>query len=466
MTTNRRTFLKDSATAAGSLALANAMAPWAAHSEEKRRPNLLFILTDDHRWDALGSAGNPIVQTPNLDRIAAEGVSFTRNFVVTSICCTSRANIFSGMYGSRNGVEDFSVFFDPDTWSQCYPTLLRKAGYRTGFVGKWGVGHDLPEDEFDFWGGYAGQGKYLEEIDGKMTHMTERLGTKSLEFLEGCDGSQPFCLSISFKAPHCQDGAERQFPPDPDLESLYADTEIPRPETATEEYFSRLPEFLQQSEARKRWEVRFATDEMRQNSVRDYYRLITGVDNQVGNLLAKLEEMGALDNTVIVFTGDNGFYLGEHGLAGKWFMHEESIRTPLLVYDPTLPKEKRGRKVDPMALNIDISPTLLDYAGVEIPDRVQGRSVRSIVEGESPKDWRTEWFYEHHFKHPRIPQTEGVRTEVWKYTRYIDVDPVYEELFDLEKDPHEKNNLVGNPDYDSQLKQLRGKWEKMRDAVA
>ena len=372
MTTNRRVFLQNTGTALSGLTLAGSLSPWVAGAEEKRRPNLLFILTDDHRWDALGSAGNPIVQTPNLDRIAREGVSFTRNFVVTSICCTSRANIFTGMYGSRNGVETFSVPFDEETWNECYPALLRKAGYRTGFVGKWGIGGDLRDKDFDYWAGYAGQGKYLEEVDGEVTHMTERLGKKSLEFLEGCDGSQPFCLSISFKAPHCQDGAERQFPPDPDLESLYSDVEIPRPETASEDEFEKLPKFLQESEARKRWGVRFADEKMRQESVKDYYRLITGVDRQVGHLLKKLEEMGQLDNTVILFTGDNGFYLGEHGLAGKWFMHEESIRTPLLVYDPSLSKEKRGKKLDPMTLNIDISPTSAGLRGGRYPRSCSG----------------------------------------------------------------------------------------------
>ena len=447
------------------VALAGALSPWTAGAESRTRPNLLFILTDDHRWDALGSAGNPIVQTPNLDRIAREGVSFTKNFVVTSICCTSRANIFSGMYGSRNGIETFGVPFDPETWNECYPTLLRKAGYRTGFVGKWGVGKEPPENEFDYWAGFAGQGKYLEEVDGKLTHMTQRLGQKSLEFLDSCDGSQPFCLSISFKAPHCQDGAKRQFPPEPELESLYSGVEIPRPKTATEEAFRQLPKFLQESEARRRWTLRFATDEMRQESVRDYYRLITGVDREVGKLLVKLEEKGQLDNTVIVFTGDNGFYLGEHGLAGKWFMHEESIRTPLIVRDPTLPNEVRGKRVDAMALNIDISPTLLDYAGIDIPERVQGRSVRPWVQGLTPGDWRTEWFYEHHFKHRTIPQSEGVRTDRWKYCRYIEVDPVYEELYDLEKDPYEETNLATHPDSQDQLEKMRGKWRRMRSEV-
>ncbi len=461
---DRRSFIKNSGAAAGGFAIASSLQPWMARGEESR-PNLLFILTDDHRWDALGSAGNPIVQTPNLDRITREGVSFTRNFVVTSICCTSRANIFTGMYGSRNGVETFRTPFSPETWNECYPMLLREAGYRTGFVGKWGIGGESPEQDFDFWGGYAGQGVYLEEIEGETRHMTERLGNKSLEFLDGCDGSKPFCLSISFKAPHCQDGAERQFPPDPDLENLYSDVEIPRPETATEEEFQKLPEFLQESEARKRWGVRFANEEMRQNSVKDYYRLITGVDRQVGILLDKLEEMGELKNTVIIFTGDNGFYLGEHGLAGKWFMHEESIRTPLLVFDPSLPEEQRGKKLDPMTLNIDISPTLLEYAGVEIPDRVQGQSLRSLAHGKNPKDWRTEWFYEHHFEHPGIPQTEGVRTERWKYCRFIELDPVYEELYDLENDPLEQTNLASNSDYKNQLNEMRKKWEHLRESV-
>lgn len=462
---DRREFLRQTALAAGGLALSSGISAPPSRAGSGKPPNILFLLTDDHRWDALGSAGNPILQTPHLDRLAAEGVSFNRNFVTTAICCTSRASIFSGMYASRNGIHDFRTPFDSETWSQCYPSLLREAGYRMGFVGKWGVGGPMPESDFDYWTGFDGQGNYMEEVDGEVRHLTAKQGDQSMEFLNGCTADRPFCLSVSFKAPHCQDGAERQFPPEPDLESLYSDAVIPPPKTATEEHFNRLPAFLRESEARRRWGLRFASEEMRQDTVKDYYRLITGVDRQVGRMLDLLSEKGWLDNTVIVFTGDNGFYLGEHGLAGKWFMHEESIRTPLLIFDPTLPESMRGRRVDPMSLNIDLSPTLLDYAGIAVPDRVQGESLRSIVRGESPSDWRTEWYYEHLFEHDAIPRTQGVRTERWKYCRFIDANPVYEELYDLESDPLEETNLAAAPAASEHLEEMRGKWEEWRERV-
>jgi arylsulfatase A-like enzyme len=306
-------------------------------------------------------------------------------------------------------------------------------GYRTGVVGKWGLGDPLPKDRYDVFEGYAGQGKYFpkgkEGVPGE--HLTPKLGAKALAFLDGCTAQQPFLLQLYTKAPHCEDGANHQFPPDPRHKLLYSDAVIPVPATATEKHFRDLPEFLQNSEARVRWRVRFANDAMYQDTVKDYYRLVTGVDEVVGELVARLKEKGFADNTVIVFSSDNGFYLGEHGLAGKWFMHEESIRVPLIVYDPRLPERRRGSKVEQLALSVDIAPTIVDLATADVPKSMQGKSLVPLLEGRAPDDWRDDFFYEHRFAHPGIPKTEGVRGSRWKYTRYISVDPVHEELFDL-----------------------------------
>jgi arylsulfatase A-like enzyme len=287
------------------------------------------------------------------------------------------------------------------------------------------------------------------------------MGDQALEFLAGCDGSRPFCLSVSFKAPHVQDGAAREYPPDPRDETLYGDAAIPVPRTAGEKYFRLLPEFVQKSEGRVRWQRRFATPEMFQRNVKDYYRLITGMDREVGRILAALRQRKLEDNTLLVFTSDNGHFLGEHGLAGKWLPYEESIRVPLIVYDPRGPDEGRGHKVEAMTLNIDLAPTLLDYAGVAVPAGMQGRGLRPLVEGGRPA-WRDDWFYEHHTLPARIPPSEGVRTARWKYLRWVGPEPAVEELYDLQADPLEEQNLAAQPAHRKTLDHLRGRWARLR----
>ena len=262
-----------------------------------------------------------------------------------------------------------------------------------------------------------------------------------------------------------QDGDPRQFIPDPALMGLYKDATIPPPKLGDAAFFDALPEFFRTSENRVRWEKRFATPEAYQESVKNYYRLISGADVVVGRIVKKLEEAGLADNTVLVFTGDHGFYLGERGFAGKWYGHERSIRVPLVVYDPRLPKNAKGKRRNETVLTIDIAPTLLDLAGAKPPKVMQGRSLRPLLEGRDVDDWRTEFFYEHLFKHPKIPASEGVRTDRWKYLRYVDQKPVYEELYDLKADPEEAKNLAGEEKYAAALETMRRKWKKMREEL-
>lgn len=435
-----------------------------AANDSNSKPNILFLLTDDHRFDALGCMGNRIIQTPNIDRLAQEGVLFTNAFCTTSICSISRASILSGQYARRHGINDFATMFTPQAFAETFPMQLRKHGYRIGFLGKWGVGRDLPKDQYDFWGGFPGQGRYFEP--GRDKHMTRHLGDRALEFLDGCEPGKPFCLQISFKAAHCQDGEPWPFQPDPRFQSLYHDDFIPDPPTESASTglpeghsFSILPPFLKTSEARDRWYVRFAKRPLYQKSVKDYYRLISGVDAVVGELRAKLQEKGLADNTVIIFTGDNGFYLGDRGLAGKWFPHEESIRLPLILFDPALSKDLHGQR-DVLALNIDVAPTILDYAGVPIPATMQGQSLRPVVENKH-EEWRDDFYYEHRLKHPKIPSSEAVRNRRWKYVEYL-VEPRYVELFDLESDPHELRNLAEDPAYSERLAELRNRLQELR----
>jgi arylsulfatase A-like enzyme len=440
---------------------------WQPSASAAMRPNIIFLLTDDQRQDTLGAYGNPIIHTPQIDRLAAEGVTFNHAFVTTAICMTSRASILAGQYAARHGIWRFDTNFTPEQLAQTYPGVLKAAGYRTGFIGKWGVGQP-PKDFFDYNTGFPGQGNFFLEVNGERRHLESVMGDQALEFLGGAKPDQPFCLSISFKAPHVQDSANtahsQPFPYDPALEHLYQDVSIPVPALNAPHYFEQLPDFLQNSEARARWAIRFWGPERYQQSVKSYYRLISGVDVVVGRIREKLQEIGADQNTVIVFTSDHGFYLGEYGLAGKWFPHELSIRVPLIVFDPRLPAARRGARRNEMALNIDVAQTLLDAVGVAAPATMQGKSLMPLVRGEAPA-WRKEFFYEHLFHHPGLAKSEAVRTERWKYMRYVEMEPVHEELYDLERDPYETQNLAREPGYRAVLEDLRSRHDRLRAAA-
>jgi arylsulfatase A-like enzyme len=378
---------------------------------------------------------------------------------------TSRASIMLGQFAARHGVNDFSTPLTDAQLGDSYFGRLKEAGYRIGFVGKWGVGRP-PNEFFDFGRGYPGQGMYYDPNDPERPHMTEHLGNQAVEFLQTDDGRRPFCLSVSFKAPHVQDqDRENPFRYDVRLESLYADVTIPDVPLMAARYFDALPRFLKASENRVRWEVRFASPELYQRSVKGYYRLITGVDRQVGRILRQLDEMGAAENTIVAFSSDHGFFLGERGWAGKWYAHDVSIRVPLIVFDPHRAPDRQVAIRDEFVLNIDLAPTLLDFAQAPIPETVQGRSLAPLIRGEAVREWRDEFFYEHHFQHARIPRSEGIRTQRWKYIRYLDSQPLYEELYDLEADPIEEFNLAKGAARLDVLAAMRDKWQHLRDAA-
>lgn len=441
---SRRNFLGSAAAAPAVLARAAATG---------RPPNILFVLTDDQRWDTLGCMGNRIIRTPTVDRLARNGVVFDNNFVTTSICMVSRASIFTGLYMRSHGIPDFATPLNADDRPYTYYNLLRKAGYRTGFIGKYGVGNDMPVSDFDYWRGFPGQGKFENKRDGKIVHLHEIQTEQALGFVDTCKADQPFCLSISTKAPHADDPEPRQYIPEPDLMEMYKDDRIPHPPLFEPEYFEKLPPFLKTTEMHKRWGWRFTSEEQFQTMVKNYYRLITGVDRMVGRTIERLQSRDLLANTVVIWTADNGYFLGERGMADKWMMYEPSIRTPLVMWDGRNPNVKPSRRRD-MTLNIDMAPTLLEIAGVKPPAHMQGRSV--LKPGN-----RREWFYEHHFstKAAIIPRCEGIRTEDWKYIRYLDETPEYEELYNLRRDPREAENLLAKaPGQAEKLRERRLRW--------
>lgn len=441
---------------------------FSATSKGPEKPNIIFLLTDDQRWDALGAMGNDIIQTPHLNKLAGNGILFKNAYVTTSICAVSRASILSGQYQSRHKIDNFTKNFTPEALEQTYPLLMRNAGYTTGFIGKYGVGkpEDQPKEQYDFWAcSEKGQPDYeLRDEKGDYLHHTDKAGNDIKNFLDQYGRQGPFCLSVSFKAPHVQDRDPRQFIPHPRYNAYYADVKIPLPETADPQYWKQFPNFFRTEKniARERWHLRFKTPEMYQESVKNYYRLITGVDDVVGSMVNQLEEMGLADNTIIIFMGDNGFYLGEHGLAGKWYGHEESIRVPLIVYDPRQAERLKGAKPEQIALNIDIAPTILSLAGIQVPQVMQGEDLMRIAGNTIPE--REDFFYEHSFMgSPGIPKTEGVVRKDLKYMRFIEHD--YEELYDLKQDPGEKQNLTNVPAYRDKLNKMRGRYLELKERV-
>ncbi len=429
---------------------------WACDSKQKR-PNIIFLLTDDQRWNALGCAGNQIIKTPNMDFLAKNGTRFENAFVTTPICATSRASIFAGAYERAHGYTFGQPPIEHEFASRSYPQLLKESGYRTGFVGKFGI--KVSEDTIERWFDFYQQTSYpyfKEEKDGKKRHLTDINFGHAIEFIQSTNREQPFCLSISTWAPHAHDSEEQQYFWPESCDDLYKDIMIPEPELSDPEFFESLPDFIKRSLNRTRWYWRFDTPEKYQRMVKGYYRMISGVDKALGRMMNELKKNNLDQNTIIILMGDNGYFLGERGFAGKWTMHDKSIRVPFIIYDPR--NRKSGQVVNDFVLNIDLAPTLLELAGVNIPSTYQGKSLLPLIRNEGV-DWRTEVLTEHLWDRGDIPQTEAVRTKRWKYIRYLK-HPEFEELYNLRDDPQEAFNLAFDEKYLKQLNLLRELCDK------
>ncbi|MHA3772984.1 sulfatase family protein [Verrucomicrobiota bacterium sgz303538] len=425
-----------------------------------QRPNILILYADDWRHDTLGCAGNPVVKTPNIDQLAADGFRFTHTCVTTSICGVSRASMLTGQWMSRHGNRAFAMFKTP--WSETYPGVLRSNGYWTGHVGKWHNGK-FPAEQFDFGHAYS-ERHFLKQPDGSMIHVTQKNENDAIEFLRTRPADKPFCLTVAFFATHAEDSNPKQYLYQPESESLYQDVTIPVPKTATEEYFRRLPPFIanEKNEGRNRWHWRFDTPEKYQQYMKAYYRMATEVDTTCGRVLEELKRQGVLDNTLVIFTTDNGYFHGEHGLADKWYPYEESIRVALIVRDPRMDKERKGTTNDDFVLNVDIAPTILAAAGVPVPSGMQGRDFSPLYIAAQKPQWRNEFFYEHATIRNTafIPSSEALVRKDVKYIRWPDFD--YEELFDLKNDPFEEHNLANDPEQASRLSALRKRFEELK----
>lgn len=480
---------------------------------ENQQYNIVYIMTDDHTAQMMSCYDNRYISTPNLDRIAEDGVRFTSSFVANSLSGPSRACLLTGKHSHANGYMDNKKGSAFDGSQQTFPKLLQKAGYQTALVGKWHLGSD-PQG-FDYWDIIPGQGDYYNPDfitpEGRKRHegyISDIITDKSLDWLDGRDRNRPFCILIHHKACH------RPWHPDMKDFDAYEDVTFPIPETFYDDYEGRLAAQKQvMSVAKDMWLVndnkilpisgkkkdikeyekavsRLTPEEKAkydafcgritedftsrklegkelgewkyQRYMRDYAKVVKSLDENVGRVLDYLEQNGLKDNTLIVYASDQGFYMGEHGWFDKRFMYEESFRTPLVM---SLPAgfDRKG-DITEMVQNIDYAPTFLELAGIEVPEDIHGESLVPLLKGQTPKDWRTSMYY-HYYEFPSqhmVCKHYGVRTDRYKLIHFYD-DIDQWELFDLKEDPSELHNLYGKPEYDSVVAELKKELKKLQE---
>jgi arylsulfatase A-like enzyme len=499
------------------------------------RPNFVFILTDDHNFRDLGCNGNELIETPNIDRLAVRGARFTSGHITSAICTPSRVSILLSQFERKHGVNfNSGTSVAPEAWNNAYPVILRNNGYYTGYIGKnhspvgeGGYNSGLMEESFDYW--YAGHGhltfypKGPHEIFRASIHdtqveildegMTDFLGRKHTlagaeHFLASRPKDQPFCLSLCLNVPHGSSTRSMKLKEsDPELyRTAYRGIDIPMPE----HYIARqdiktpkLPPQIHFADERQTSYDSVNTPEDNRERIIRTLQTVTGVDRLVGNLLDALKKQGLDENTIIIFSSDHGLFFGEHGLGGKALCYEVCTRVPFIIYDPNAPEYAKGMVSDELVQSIDIAPTMLDYAGIAIPDTFQGKSIRDLVGGKDApvRDYLfTENLWSTHFGNPRC---ESVQDKEWKYIRYYknnnlrasakisiarqlginqnDIlygvhDPdialyrtfvegplsgepaVYEELYNVKRDPGETTNLALDNQYSAVLDRLRAAW--------
>ncbi len=461
------------------------------------QPNILFIMSDDHASHALGCYGSKINETPNLDRIAEGGMRFDNCFCTNSICTPSRAAILTGTHNHVNGVTTLAT--PMDNRLQTFPKLLQEQGYQTAIYGKWhlGQGPEHCPTGFDDWAVLPGQGLYhnpdfifkddavpggrRETVRG---YVTDLITDMSLDWLKNRDTDKPFCLMYHHKAPH------REWEPDEKHAHMYLNETIPEPETLFDDYSNRA---AAAEAAEMRVGVHMETKDLKvavnhalpemelrkwayQRYIKDYLRVVASIDDNVGRVLDYLDEQGLTENTLVIYTSDQGFFLGDHGWYDKRFMYEESLRMPFIL---RYPKEVEAGTVNKdMILNVDFAPLFLDLAGVPVPEDMQGRSLRPLLNQNTPDDWREAMYYRYwmHKTHHNVYAHYGVRTHRFKLIYYYadalgqagTIDESYEpewELFDLEGDPYELNNVYADPAYADVVTELTHRLYALQDEV-
>lgn len=447
------------------LAPASSLPCPAQQRTESPPPNIVFFLTDDQRHDTLGCAGHPILKTPTIDGLAERGVRFSNMFVSHSICWVSRATILTGQTARSFGREERRDWVREGAAHETYPALLRKAGYRTAHFGKFHA--RMPKtwkrnETFDTYVGISLNPYFKKQPDGSLRHETELIADHAIQFLDEQPEDQPFAMQLWFNAAHAEDGDHRpgigHFPWPKAVDGMYEDIDIPAPRLSDPAIFESQPEYLQNSILRTRWFWRWDTARKYEINMRAYFRMISGIDGAIRRVLDELDARGLSDNTIIIYSADNGYFMGDRGFAGKWAHYEQSLRVPLIIYDPRPEADAtRGTVQDAMAANLDLPASFLAWAGVELPSSYQGAALLPLIESTMrPENWRDELFIEHVALRPHIAW-EGVRTERYKYARYVDQLVEDEFLHDLQADPDELVNLATDPAYAELLIRLRAR---------
>lgn len=474
------------------------------------RPNVIVILADDMREDAAGFTGNSLIDTPNIDELAANGTVFENAFATSAVCTPSRTTLLTGLYERRHGINfNSNSSMTNEAWSQTYPMLLKEAGYFVGYVGKnhtslgrneagiIGYKSKVMDGSFDYWyashkhlGFYPKDRKQhaifknatadtqIEIIqEGMENFMSPNEAFQAgYNFLDSRPANKPFALLINFNVPHAN-GTMSMEQRETDLElykSVYRDQidQVLPPKNFVAEndvQQPKLPPEVHNGEYITTYDYAKAVDTLKERKIREM-QTISGIDKLLGKLRRHLQEQGVADNTIIVFTSDHGLMHGEFGLRGKVFLYEPSVRIPMVIYDPRAKKVSRS---DELVALVDIAPTLLELVGAPVPAKMQGRSLKSLMAGE-PVEWRKEIFLENMMTIQNYPRMEGVRTHKWKYMRYFDkandsdyaamIDasihgeqPIYEELFDLANDPEETQNVINDPTNAAIAEKLRAR---------
>ena len=461
-----------------------------------QRPNIVFVMTDDQRWDTLGCYGRTDVITPHIDHLAEQGVTFDNAYYAVAICMPSRTTMFTGRYFAdhQSGfTHPYNRTLSKEEFAESYPAKLKEAGYRTGFVGKFGIRLEntrtTAAQYFDFFAVkgmiWPKEDKELRNIfrgDRPKTERTLKKGDAMIRFLETQPEGQPFCLSISFDAVKNDKDQDMHIP----HVELFKDKKMWVPENWVEGKNMELPKVLDHCRGTYLHVARTSTPEQYQATTRRFAVQGYTVDQQVGRLMAKLKEMDVLDKTIVIYTSDNGRFHGSHGLFDKALLYDESVKEPLIVFDGRkAAKPQHGRREKAMVSSADVAPTIVSLAGLEVPEIMKGKDLSRILNGtQDMSQWRDAVLMENLFlqelhkattkKNPDIPglndeimaenrsyRTRGMRTERYKYFKYYEHDPVIEELYDLEADPSEMNNLISNPEYAKVLTNLRKQTEDL-----
>jgi len=471
------------------------------------KPNIIYIMSDDHAAPAISAYGgflSEVFKTPNLDRLASEGMRFENTFCTNSICTPSRANVLTGKYSHKNGVYTLNEILSDD--QETFIKILKRSGYYTGIIGKWHL-HTEPKG-FDYWKVMIDQGRYFDPIycemgkgwsrdedDGTGTvykgYVTDITTDFGIDFLDNRPADKPFCLMLHYKAPHDDWDHHEKY------NELFKDIDLPEPETLFDDFSTRggglknATQKIGENHTFYEEETGHLKGVERKKAqyqiyMKKYLRCVASVDDNIGRVLKYLDDNDLADNTLIVYTSDQGFYLGEHGMYDKRFMYEESLRMPFIVRYPG--QIKAGSINSDITTNVDFAPTFLEYAGVKIPDDVQGRSMKPLFEGSTPENWPGAMYYRYwmHGAHFNIPGHYGIRTKDYKLiffygmglgyshseyypsgdwnfegNKIVQTEP-YWELYDLKNDPYEMNNVYENNNYKEIVAELKNELFKLK----